>query len=79
MPVYDEKHIKVKVKEFDGVVNTKFWGDKVPNEGVHHTCITAINNSSVMKIDTKDHPQVYLEECKYKIKNKKMVKFIDAE
>ena len=27
----------------------------------------------------KKYPQVYLEECKYKIKKKKIVKFIDAE
>ena len=25
MPVYDEKYIKAKVKEFNGVVNTNFW------------------------------------------------------
>ena len=36
MPVYDEKYIKAKVKEFNGVVNTNFLGDKVPKEGVHH-------------------------------------------
>ena len=30
MPVYDEKYIKTKVKEFNGVVNKKFWDDKVP-------------------------------------------------
>ena len=27
----------------------------------------------------KKYPGVYLEECKYKIKKKKIVKFIDAE
>ena len=26
MPVYDEKYIKAKIKEFNGVVNTNFWG-----------------------------------------------------
>ena len=36
MPVYDEKYIKAKVKEFNGVVNTNFLDDKVPKEGVHH-------------------------------------------
>ena len=39
MPVYDKKYIKAKLKEFNGVVNTKFWSDKIPKEGVHHTCI----------------------------------------
>ena len=32
-----------------------------------------------MRIDKKNYSQIYLEECKYKIKKKKMVKFIDAE
>ena len=32
-----------------------------------------------MKIDKKNYPQVYLEQCKYKIKKRKMVDFIDAE
>ena len=31
-PVYDEKYIKAKVKEFNGVVNTIFLGGKVPKE-----------------------------------------------
>ena len=30
-------------------------------------------------MDKKNYPQVYLEECKYKIKKRKMSKFIDAE
>ena len=36
MPVYHEKDLKTKVKEFNGAVNTKFWGYKVPKEGVHY-------------------------------------------
>ena len=39
MPVYDEKCIKAKIKEFNGVVNTNFCRDKIPREGGHHTCI----------------------------------------
>ena len=38
-PVYDKKHIKSKVKEFNGVVNTNFWGHKIAKEGVYHTFI----------------------------------------
>ena len=79
IPVYDEKYIKARVKEFNGVVNTNFWGDKVLKEGVHHTCITCINIDSVMKMEKKDYPQVYLEECKYKIKKIKIPGFIGAE
>ena len=32
-----------------------------------------------MKIEKRNYPQVYLEECKYKKKMVKMIKFIEAE
>ena len=79
MPVYDKKYIKAKVRESNGVIKTNFWGDEVPKESAHHTCIACITINSVMKMDKKDYPQVYLEECKYKIKRIKMPEFIDVE
>ena len=30
MPVYDEKYIEAKVREFSGVIKTNFLGDEVP-------------------------------------------------
>ena len=30
MPVYDEKYIKAKVREFNSVIKTNFLGDEVP-------------------------------------------------
>ena len=33
----------------------------------------------VMRIDKKNHPQVYLEECKYSLKKIQMSRFINAE
>ena len=36
-PIYDEKYIKAKVKEFNSVVNINFLGNEVPEEGVHYT------------------------------------------
>ena len=65
--VYDEKYIKAKLKKFNGVVNTSFCGNEIPKEGVHHTCI-AMNIDSVLKKEKTNYPQVYLEECKYKVK-----------
>ena len=61
------------------VLNSNFWNDKIPKEGVHHTCITCISIDSVMKMEKKCYPQVYLEECKYKIKKIKIARFIDDE
>ena len=67
-PVYEYKYLKSKVREYDGVIKTNFLGNGIPKENMHYTCITCITIDSVMKMDKKYFPQVYLEECKYKIK-----------
>ena len=46
---------------------------------MHYTCITCITTDSVMRMEKKNFPQVYLEECKYKIKKTRMTKFINTE
>ena len=79
MPVYDKKYIKAKVREFNGVIKTNFLGDEIPKENVHYACIACITIDSVMKMEKKNYPQVYLEECKYKIKKIKMPEFIDIK
>ena len=79
MPVYDEKYLKAKVREFDDVIKTNFLGDEVPREGVHYTCIACLTINSVMKMEKKSCPQVYLEGCKYKINKIKMPGFINTE
>ena len=32
-----------------------------------------------MRTENKNYPKIYLEECKYKMKKTKMIKFIEAE
>ena len=51
----------------------------MPRERVHYSCIASIDIDFVMKIENKNYPLVYLEECKYKVKKKKKSEFIDAE
>ena len=46
---------------------------------MHYTCIACITIDSVMRMDKKNHPQVYLEECKYRIKKIQMSRFISTE
>ena len=46
---------------------------------MHHTCIAWISINSVMKIEKKNYPQVYLEECEYKTKKIKMPGFTDVD
>ena len=79
MPVYDEKYIKAKVREFNGVIKTNFLGDEIPKENVHYTCIACIIIDSNMEMEKKNYPQIYFGECKYRIKKAKMSKFIEGE
>ena len=51
----------------------------MPKENMHYTCIACITIDSVMRMDKKNHPQVYLEECKYRIKKIQMSRFINTE
>ena len=46
---------------------------------MHYTCIACITIDSVIRMGRKNYPQVYLEECKYKIKKIQMSRFINAE
>ena len=78
-PVYEYKYLKAKVREFDGVIKTNFLGNDMPKEHMHYTCIASITIDSVIKMDKKNYPQVYLEECKYKIKKIQMSRFINTE
>ena len=78
-PVYEYKYLKTKVREYDGVIKTNFLGNDVPKENMHYTCIACITIDSVMRMEKKNYPQVYLEECKYKIKKIQMSRFINTE
>ena len=51
----------------------------MPKENEHYTWIACITIDSVMRMEKKNYPQVYLEECKYRIKETKMTKFTEFE
>ena len=46
---------------------------------MHYSCVPCITITSVMRIENKNYLQVYLEECKYRMKKTKMTKFIETE
>ena len=78
-PVYDEKYIKAKVREFSGLIKINPLGGEVAKENKDYTCITCINIDSVMRMEKKNYLQVYIEKCKHSMKKTKMPKFIEAE
>ena len=46
---------------------------------MHYACIACITIDSVMRLDKKNHLQVYLEEFKYRIKKTQKSRFINTE
>ena len=74
-----KKYIKTKVKEYDDVIKTNFLDNGVQKEYMHYTCIACITIDSVMRMVNKNYPQVYLEECKYKIMKIQRSRFINTE
>ena len=79
-PIRDDKYILAKLKIFKKKSLTTFNNNNiVPIEKNHYICIPAIDIDSVLKIDKKAYPQAYLEECKYKLKKRKLTSFIDSE
>ena len=79
-PVRDDKYLVAKLKTFGQVNRTTSTNDMIPFERHNYNCIPVIDIDSVLKIDNKRaYPQAYLEQCKYKLKKRKTVNFIDDE
>ena len=88
--VRDDKYLVAKLKIFNRINRTTFNNNNndnnnnnnnnIPIERNHYICIPAIDIDSVLKIDNKRaYPQSYLEQCKYKLKKRKIVNYIDDE
>ena len=80
-PVQDDKYLIAKLKIFNKINTTAFNNNNnIPTEKNHYICIPAIDIDSVLKTDNKRaYPQAYLEQCKYKLKKRKIVNYIDDE
>ena len=78
--VRDDKYLIAKLKIFNGINRTAFTDNAIPIERTSHNCIPVIDIDSVLKIDNKRaYPQAYLEQCKFKLKKRRAVNFIDEE
>ena len=52
-PIYENKYLKAKVREFDGSIKTNFSGNNLPNENTYYTCIACISIDSIIKMNKK--------------------------
>ena len=70
-PVRDDKYLIAKLKIFNKINKATFNDDNNKNN---------IPKERSLKIDHKrTYPQAYLQQCKYKLKKRKIVNYIDDE
>ena len=70
-PVYNEKYLKAYIKSYNGKINTNFYNNKIPKKGSEFICLSVILIHFYSRTDKNYYPQVFLEECKYVVKEQK--------
>ena len=80
-PVYNNKHINTKIRSYNNDIKTNFRNidnknNKLPEKNKPYKCISLISLDSIIKINKKYYPQTLLQECVYKLINKKIENII---
>ena len=77
--MYNKKYNKTKIKFHNNRLNANFHGKKIPEENEYYTCLSIILLEFVVKIDNYYCRQIFLEECKYAVKKRKIMNTINVE
>ena len=72
----NEKYLKAKIKSYNGKISPNFHNNKMLKEGSQFICLSVILNTSVFRTGKNYYPQVFLKECKYVVKEKRMHEYI---
>ena len=74
--MYNGKYLKTKRKPYNGKTNTNFYNNKIPKEGFQFICLSVILIDSVFKTGKNCFSQIFLEERKYIVKEKRMPEYV---
>ena len=74
-PVYNKKNLKDQIKSYNGKINTNFHNNKIPKEDSQYICLSLILIDSGYRTSKNYYPLLFLEECKYVVKEKKIPKY----
>ena len=78
--VYNNKYIKTKIKIYNDKVYTNFQHNKMPKDNEYCACLSVILLDSIFVNSNKEYyPQIFLEERKYAIKDRKIVNTITED
>ena len=80
-PIYNNKYINTKIRSYNNDIITNFRNidnknNKLPEKNKPYKCVSLISLDSIIKINKKYYPQTLLQECVYKLINKKVENII---
>ena len=80
-PIYNNKYINTKIRSCNNDIKTNFRNidnknNKLPEKSKPYKCSSLISLDSIIKINKKYYPQTLLQECVYKLINKKVENII---
>ena len=79
-PVYNDQYIRTKKRIYNNMLYTNFQHNKTPKDNDYFACLSIILLDSIfVNSDKEYYPQIFLEECKYVIKNFKKANTINEE
>ena len=75
--MYNGKYIKAKIKIYNNGIYTNFQHNKIRKHDECCACLSVILlDSLVVNADKKFYPKIFLEECKYAVKKKKVIQLM---
>ena len=78
--MYNDKYIKTKRKIYNDKVYASFQDNKAPKDNEHWACLSVILLDSIYVNSNKEYyQQIFLEESKYAIKDRKTVNTINED
>ena len=82
-PIYNNKYINIKIRSYNNDLKTNFRNidnknNKLPEKNKPYKCVSLISLDSIIKISKKYFPQTLLQECVYKLINKKVENIINS-
>ena len=80
-PIYNNKYINTKIRSYNNDIKTNYRNidnknNKLPEKSKSYKCVSLISLDSIIKINKKYYPQTLLQECVYKLINKKVENII---
>ena len=81
-PIYNNKYINTKIRSYNNDIKTNFRNvanknNKLSEKNKPYKCVSLISLNSIIKINKKYYPQTLLQECVYKLINKKAENIIN--